>query len=775
MTDSVTRLKQLLFDRETATLADIARRLDDLASAEQRARAELAEAERRARAELAASSQRQVADAAAQAAQASSRIEQIASASASARTLQEEMAARLSALDQRIGSDDALRRAVAAILDDIIVEARDLKQDDVSRALAPMLVKTIKAELKNNQAEMVEALYPITGQLVKAYVASAMKDLTRRMNRRIQSNAFMLRMRSLFSGYSVHELALAENEQIEVEELYLVRRGSGELLERWPATPLRSNSDIHMSGVMSAINDFATDAFQTDGGQLRSFNLDEFTVYLRASPVYLLAAKCRGSAVPGIESLIDEEFLAAVDRYHRLESAPDQGKEPVARTAIVSTLHDRLQSGISRTYEEVQRAGMPFNPVRALVATCLLALVGGLGWYGWQLWSEETTRREARATIAATGSMRGFPVLLDVGRGGSSIAISGLAPSDRARQELFDRLKASLPNVHVEDRGLAPLPPAGIDVRPDLAAVRRDVDGVGSNLSNVSTSLTEVRKQVAVVEATVADEMLRRAVARSLDQARGRLDDAGPDLAALLTRTTEPRRQEIAAARSEAGKAAAVVRDVQTRLASAWPAVADRPPTASALDEAAQTLRTATGRISGAKPGAPSPDAKRGTGNIEVAAEELALAAERFATTSAAAAQAAALTIPPPPTALDRLQAYVRMHAIFFATNDDYRDAKAAQAVVAEVARLAREARASIRVVGYTDERGAQTRNTPLAQSRADKVLEALVAAGMPRNAVRAVGRSSGPDISPSAGPDSANRRVEFEIGFVGEPGYGAR
>ncbi len=53
---------------------------------------------------------------------------------------------------------------------------------------------------------MVEALYPITGELVKAYVATAMKDLTRRMNRRLELNPMMLWFRSLMSGYSRAEL-----------------------------------------------------------------------------------------------------------------------------------------------------------------------------------------------------------------------------------------------------------------------------------------------------------------------------------------------------------------------------------------------------------------------------------------------------------------------------------------------------------------------------------------------------------------------------------------
>ncbi len=71
-----------------------------------------------------------------------------------------------------------------------------------------------------------------------------------------------------------------------------------------------SNSDIHMSGIIAAINDFSATAFQDEGGNLRSFDLGDFAVFLRASPVYLLAAKCRGTALSGVERKIDDAFLA---------------------------------------------------------------------------------------------------------------------------------------------------------------------------------------------------------------------------------------------------------------------------------------------------------------------------------------------------------------------------------------------------------------------------------------------------------------------------------
>ncbi len=730
---NVDKLKELLFKQEAATLADLELRISRVAEAELQARGQIAEGLHQ--------------------------LDAIRHLEVESRALHARLEQRFSELNARTGTPEALRTSVAQVLDDVILEARQTKQDDLSRALAPMLVKTIKAELKNNQAEMVEALYPITGQLVKSYVASAMRDLTNRMNRGLQSNGFMLRMRSLFSGYSMAELRLAESQRLEIEELYLIRRGSGELLSRFPESLIRSNSDAHMSGVLAAINDFAATAFEGDGGHLRSFDLDDFTLFLRVSPVYLLAAKGRGVAAPGVESLIDAEFLEAVSRFHEAESP--QGDAIPAR--LLADLKTRIESGITDKHDELSSAGMPFNPVRALVALAIMALIAGGGWYAWTTWEVEQTRIAARRAIDETTAMSGYPVSLEVGPRGRSVAISGLAPNEIARTQLMERLASQVSGVVIEDKGLAALPAQGPDLAPAIASVRKDLGSVESTL----------RSEVAAVER----QRIRAAAVRSLERAQRRLHEALPDLGALAQLHPAPKR----------GTVDGVQRSIQASVAAITAQLEGlRKPNASAADER-QSFEAAQSTAAGLRQGAqvlsglmgertvtPSAneDTLRGVTGLSEVAEVLALSAERFATVSAAAVQAASVRIPGP-TAIEKFKAYASRNAVFFANNEDYRDSAKADAVLDEIARLAKEARVLVRVVGYTDERGAQTRNVPLAQARADKVAQALISRGIPRNLIVAVGRALGPDLSPSTGPDSANRRAEFEVGFEGEPGAG--
>ena len=470
MTDGVDRLKELLFDRETETLGDLARRIELVAETERLSHAELK--------------------------------------------------SRIDDLKSRAVTGEELSPRVAAVLDEVIREAEETRHDEVASAIAPLVVRTIKTELKNNQDELVEALYPITGRMVKAYVATAINDMMAKINRRLEQNSFMLRVRSILSGRSVAELALVDAERLTCEELYLIRRGVGALIARWPERPQAANSDAHMSGVLAAINEFAAHNFKDDGGNVRAFALDDFIVFMRASPLYLLAAKCRGTPVPGLDDTIDREFLSVTEvlaTAQRPTAAGAAVADEVPRQYLAG-LAQRIDLRVGEAHEELARAGLPFSPFKALAALILIPLAAGIGWLAYTSWEVAQTHRMALAAMEETAELKGYPLRLEVGPRGRTVTFEGLAPSQAARGALLTRMSKDLPEVAVRDR-ITMLPGAPADPEPRIA---------------------EVRRQLTSLEA----DLIRNAVRRSLDRAQRRLENALPDLAQLSTAGNERRRRQ---------------------------------------------------------------------------------------------------------------------------------------------------------------------------------------------------------------------------------------
>ena len=129
-------------------------------------------------------------------------------------------------------------------------------------------------------------------------------------------------------------------------------------------------------------------------------------------------------------------------------------------------------------------------------------------------------------------------------------------------------------------------------------------------------------------------------------------------------------------------------------------------------------------------------------------------------------------------TALATLQDPVRLlsdftaaNAIFFETGSALRDPdRSAQSLDRLAALMVAVPDRPLRIVGYSDATGSRSTNEAVATARALSIAAELQARGIEESRLIAYGRA-GPQwaINPRDGPDSPNRRVEFQLGFTGE------
>lgn len=711
MSDNVSRLKELLFDGERATLADLKRRIELVAEAERSGRAELG-----------------------------TRIDQVF---------------------ERAGTEERFRGSVATVIDGALRDAEVQRHDELARAIAPLVVRTIRTEFRNSQDEMVQVLYPITGRLVKAYVASAIKDLMDDINRKLEAgfaqNRLLLWLRSIATGRSMAELALAATQKPEVTDAFLIKRGSGELVQRWPASAAQSNSDIHLSGVLSAINDFAAQAFKDDGGGVRSFEMENAEVFLRASPVYLLAVKVKGPELPGSETLMDEAFLTTMERHQSALAAPPSGPASAAGGgAVLETLAHELDDKLGQRHGEYANAGGGSKPLTMIAVALAVPLFALTGWWLYGEIETARTRSAANQVVNSASTLKLYRPDVDVERWGRALTVTALAPTEAVKSEVLGRLRQALPSTQIEDR-ISVIPNLLREVEPQIATVRRDVS-------------------------TLEGEITRATMARAVDRSIRRLEIAESDLVRLGSQAdTDERRAIVRDVRAALDQAIREIRLYQGVAAEARGDAGTLQQLSASLHAATRRLSDATGDMGGYLTGS---RVARGAAAASTppsdpvrSAEDLAGAAERMATRVLAVLEAtqvrpAPVTVTvPQPSALDRLVAFTKTNAVFFGNTTDYRSPEAVEATLDKLKALMAQSDALVRVVGYTDERGGTNRNTPLSQARADKVVAELVARGVPADRLVAVGRALGPDISPATGVASPNRRVEFEVGFAGEAG----
>jgi GTPase SAR1 family protein len=77
----------------------------------------------------------------------------------------------------KFGSEAKLANLISEILADALQLASMKDNGRLARALAPAVVGTVRNEIWNSKEEMVQALYPLAGQLVSAYVAESVAGL----------------------------------------------------------------------------------------------------------------------------------------------------------------------------------------------------------------------------------------------------------------------------------------------------------------------------------------------------------------------------------------------------------------------------------------------------------------------------------------------------------------------------------------------------------------------------------------------------------------------
>jgi outer membrane protein OmpA-like peptidoglycan-associated protein len=757
MSQSVDRLKELLFDNETKSLSHLEQQLQALTQTESEKRAELGR--------------------------------------------------RIDEVFERAGTEERFLSNVAAVIDRALRKAEIERHGPLADAIAPLVVRTIKNEIRNSKDELVETLYPMTGRMVQAYVASAMKDLANDLNRRLDANPVMLRLRSLVTGKSVAELALAETQRFAVEELYLVRRGTGELIGRWPQSSDLAGRDHVMSGILAAINDFSSAALSDEGSTLRRIDLGERHLYLRASPLLLLAAKCAGTAPAEVEAILDDAFLTALEKIQQAGGDVDKiADNATSDPTVLGSVSAQLEKSVDKT--------APVSPLKILAWMIGLPLAAWLSWSFYADYLKDRAHAIASDVIASSPAVAGYPIKLDAGYLGQTITVTGLAPTADVREALLSRLRSTLPRSEIRDylsvlpnaleimepqiarlkRELSGLEPeigrvreevSGIDpkittMRETLARIEPEVAKVQQSVSTIDPRVTEVGERVAKIEPEVAkvqgevksleQEVQRALIERLVTSAAKRMGEAANSMSDLVATLDSAPRDKLTAIVEGIGEARAAAEAELNVIATKAGPSDDK--LAAKIDTIAQMVAASADQLSGLM-GATASAKTAGNelpSGLTAAAESLAAETDRLAAHSVALGHVFALKRSlPKPTAREELEAWTRSNAIFFGDATEYRNAARASAALDTLASLILKGDDLVRIVGYTDEKGTIANNSPLSLNRAEKVRGELLSRGVPAHRLVAVGRLDAQRLSPQAGETSPSRRVEFEVGFIGE------
>src|SRR3984957_13415420 len=187
--------------------------------------------------------------------------------------------------------DNPSRRAedVAGVLAEA-VRLRSRVHSDVKlrRALQPLLEEALQLSVQSNPRMLADALFPIFGKAIRKAITSELDGMLQSLSQTLEQSfswrSLRWRWEAIRTGKPYTEIVLLRSLLYRVEQMFLIHRNSGLLLQHVAASSLpkaETKDPETVSGMLTAIQDFVRDSVSGAGSEtLETIRMGEIEVVL---------------------------------------------------------------------------------------------------------------------------------------------------------------------------------------------------------------------------------------------------------------------------------------------------------------------------------------------------------------------------------------------------------------------------------------------------------------------------------------------------------------
>lgn len=231
----------------------------------------------------------------------------------------------------------------------VLPDALQLRANDpqLMRALAPSIEEAITASVRKDPQPLADALFPVIGPAIRKAVAhtlaAMMESINLSIERSVSWQAVQWRWTAWRTGKPFAEVVLLNTLEYRIEQVFLIHRESGLLLQHVAVEKGASEDADQISGMLTAIRDFARDSFNVGASEsLESMRVGDLAVHIEQGPHAILAAVVRGTITSSVRAALQD----ALERVHRQfgpalqtfdgDAAPFDAVRPVLEACLVS-------------------------------------------------------------------------------------------------------------------------------------------------------------------------------------------------------------------------------------------------------------------------------------------------------------------------------------------------------------------------------------------------------------------------------------------------------
>ncbi len=258
----------------------------------------------------------------------------------------------------------------------------------LTTALLPSVEDAIKISVTRAPQTLVDAIFPVMGPAIRKAITHALNSMLQSLNQALEQRfsvrGLRWRIQAWQTGKSFAEVVLLHTLRYRVEQVFLIHRETGLLLQHVVAGDVTAVEPDMVSGMLTAIQDFVHDSFTVSQGEtLDTFQAGDLTVWVEQGSYAIMAAVIRGNPPHELRPI----FQDALGTIHR-DCAHD----------LTSFEGDAAPFALSRPHLEaclVYQAEERRKGFSALFWVLLLLMVVGIGaaCYTWLYLPAQERRR----------------------------------------------------------------------------------------------------------------------------------------------------------------------------------------------------------------------------------------------------------------------------------------------------------------------------------------------------------------------------------------------
>lgn len=222
----------------------------------------------------------------------------------------EKIASRLETLETTLNDKQKLSSKV----DPIVLDQLEEFKESIPVTLGPTITATLKAEIQKNKDEVVEAIYPILGKMIKKYIAHEIKLLSEKINRQL---SFKDKVKAWYKGSSKKREIINNLASCQIEQVLLVEKDSGILRASYSNT--QTIDEEMISGMLTAIKHFVEDAFVTKDQNLELIDYELYHIHLQSFKNYYIAVVLSGTYTTQAKDKVQNLIFDFFEKFTRLE------------------------------------------------------------------------------------------------------------------------------------------------------------------------------------------------------------------------------------------------------------------------------------------------------------------------------------------------------------------------------------------------------------------------------------------------------------------------